>query len=168
MTAAVNSYRYLDRLTRRVIHSWIEMESPREIPWTKLAKPVAQSRVALISSGGIALKTDKPFDQEGEKRNPWWGDPSYRILPDGVTTENIKVYHQHVNPTFPERDINCLLPVDRLKELEASGEIGSSAPRHYSYMGYILMPEQLLAETTPAIIRNLQEDEVEIVVLVPA
>jgi hypothetical protein len=35
-------------------------------------------------------------------------------------------------------------------------------------MGYILRPEQLLAETAPALIRNLKEDYADVVVLVPA
>ena len=35
-------------------------------------------------------------------------------------------------------------------------------------MGYILRPEQLLAETVPAIIRDLKEDIADVVVLVPA
>jgi len=47
------------------------------------------------------------------------------------------------------------------------GEIGRSAPSHYSIMGYILQPEVLLVETTPAIIRCLQEEAVDAVVLVP-
>ncbi len=60
-----------------------------------------------------------------------------------------------------------MFPLQRLKELEAAGEIGRSAARHYSFMGYILRPEKLLQETTPQIIRNLQEDQVDVVVLVP-
>jgi hypothetical protein len=35
-------------------------------------------------------------------------------------------------------------------------------------MGYILRPEQLLAETVPALIRNLKDDFADVVVLVPA
>jgi hypothetical protein len=35
-------------------------------------------------------------------------------------------------------------------------------------MGYIVDPDELLQETTPAIIRDLREDFADIVVLVPA
>jgi len=34
--------------------------------------------------------------------------------------------------------------------------IGRSAPRHYSIMGYLLDPEEVLCQTVPAIIRNLK------------
>jgi len=36
------------------------------------------------------------------------------------------------------------MPIERLNELEALGEVGRSAPSHYSYVGYTLRPEALL------------------------
>ena len=164
----VDSYKYLDFITRKMVKAWVGMERPRPIPWTPLAKPLADSTVALISSGGLALKTDRPFDQAGERQNPWWGDPSYRILPRTATEQEVEVYHLHINPGFARQDLNCLLPLQRLQALADSGEVGGSAPHHYSIMGYILQPETLLAETTPQIIRHLRDERVDIVVLVPA
>ena len=60
MTRTVDSYRFISGLTKRMIRSWIGMEQPREIPWTPLAKPLKECTVSLISTAGIALKTDKP------------------------------------------------------------------------------------------------------------
>ena len=168
MTKQVDSFCYIDGITKRVVKSWIDLEPPRKIPWTALPKPLSECTVALISSGGIALKTDTPFDQGGERQNPWWGDPTYRVIPKTTSAEDIKLYHLHVDPTFVEQDINCLLPLQRLAELEAAGEIGRVADSHYSFMGYNLQPEQLLEETTPAIIRGIQDEAVDVVVLIPA
>ena len=167
MDKQVDSYRYLSGITKRMIKSWIKMEQPRPIPWTPLRKELSDCTIAMISTGGIALKTDRPFDQDGERQNPWWGDPSYRILPNTATEQDVRLYHLHIDPRYGEQDLNCMFPLQRLKELEAAGEIGRSAARHYSFMGYILRPEKLLQETTPQIIRNLQEDQVDVVVLVP-
>jgi D-proline reductase (dithiol) PrdB len=168
METQVDSYRFIHGITKRMIRTWIGMEKPRPIPWTPLKKPLSECTVALLSSAGIALKTDRPFDQEGERRNPWWGDPSYRILPNTAQAEDVRLYHLHINPAYAEQDLNCLFPLERLKELEALKEIGRSAPRHYSMMGYILQPQMLLEETVPAIIRNLEEDQADVVILVPA
>jgi D-proline reductase (dithiol) PrdB len=168
MTETVDSYRFISGITKRMIRSWISAERPREIPWTPLAKPLADCTVSLISTAGIALKTDQPFDQEGERRNPWWGDPSYRILPVSATSQDVRLYHLHIDPSYAEQDLNCLFPLGRLQELAQTREVGRAAPRHYSTMGYILRPEQLLAETVPALIRNLKEDYADVVVLVPA
>jgi D-proline reductase (dithiol) PrdB len=168
MTKTVDSFKFTRGITRRLIQTWIKMEAPREIPWTSLEKPLSECQVALLSSGGIALKTDQPFDQESERQNPWWGDPTYRVIPTGTKAEQVKLYHLHINPKFAEADLNSLLPVDRLAELETSGEICGAAPSHYSMMGYNPQPEKLLEETTPAIIRNLRNEAVDVVVLVPA
>jgi D-proline reductase (dithiol) PrdB len=168
MIKTVDSFRFASGLTKRVIKSWIKIESPRQIPWTPLQKPLSDCTVALISSGGIALKTDRPFDQEKERQNPWWGDPSYRIIPHATSTDQIRVYHQHIDASFAERDLNCLLPLDRLTELAEDNVIGRTAPSHYSFMGYILDPKKLIEQSVPGIIRSLREEAVDIVVLVPA
>jgi D-proline reductase (dithiol) PrdB len=168
MNNTVDSYRFISGITRRMIKNWIGMETPRPIPWTPLSKPLSDCTVAMLSSAGLALSTDKPFDQEGERQNPWWGDPSYRILPKNATPEEVRLYHMHVDPSYAEQDLNCLFPLQRLEEMEANGRIRRSSPRHYSMMGYILDPCELIEETTPKIIRNLREDLADVVILVPA
>lgn len=168
MNKTVDSFRFIGGITKRMIKNWINMEKPRPIPWTPLAKPLSECTVALLSSAGIALKDDEPFDQEGERQNPWWGDPTYRILPKTATEKDIRLYHMHIDPSYAEQDLNCLFPLQRLQEMENNGRIGRMSPRHYSMMGYILKPEKLLRETVPAIIRNLREDMADVVVLVPA
>ena len=168
MRKTVDSYHFIGGVTKRLVKSWIKMESPRAIPWTSLSKPLSDSSVALIASGGIALKSDRPFDQEGERRNPWWGDPTYRIIPGTASTEDIRVYHQHIDASFAERDLNCLLPIDRLNEVAGAGEIERAAPYHYSFMGYLLDPQDFLKQSMPQIIDQLHRDSVDVVVLVPA
>jgi D-proline reductase (dithiol) PrdB len=168
MEKTVDSYRYISGITRRMLRTWVAMESPRAIPWTPLCKPLQRSKVALLSSAGIALKTDRPFDQEGERENPWWGDPSYRVLPKTAAETDVRLYHMHIDPRPALQDLNCLFPLARLMEMAQLGEIGASAEQHYSMMGYIMQPEVLLQETVPAIIRDLRAERADVVVLVPA
>ena len=89
------------------------------------------------------------------------------MIPRDTTAEDIRVHHLHINPDFIQQDINCALPVKRLVELEASGDIGRAAPSHYSFIGYTCQPERLLEESVPAIIGKLREETVDVVVLVP-
>lgn len=168
MPKTVNSYRFIGGVTRRMIETWIKMEKPRSIPWTPLSKPLSECKVALLSSGGIALKDDLPFDQEGERQNPWWGDPSHRVIPKTASAKDLQIYHLHINPDFARQDINCLLPIQRLNELEEAGEIGSAAKSHYSIMGYLPRPEEMLATSVPAIIQGLKDEHVDVLVLVPS
>lgn len=168
MDKTVDSYRFISGITRRMIKQWVRQEPPRPIPWTPLPKPLSECCVAMLSSAGIALATDEPFNQQGERDNPWWGDPTYRVLPRSATHADVRLYHLHIDPSYAEQDLNCLFPLQRLGEMAERGRIGSVSPRHYSIMGYILDPEELLRETVPALVRDLREDFADVVVLVPA
>jgi hypothetical protein len=58
---AMDSYRYLNRITRMAVKAWIKREPYREIPWTPLRKPLAHSTVALVSSAAVAMRDDRPL-----------------------------------------------------------------------------------------------------------
>jgi D-proline reductase (dithiol) PrdB len=163
----VDSYRFLDGITKRVMGHWAGLPGETRIPWTPLAKPLAKCTVAMVSSAAIALKTDPVFDAEIERRDPWFADPSYRVVPLATRTGDVQVCHLHINAAFALQDLNTVLPVERLGELAARGEIGAAAASQYSYMGYTLRPERLLRESVPRIVRQLRDERVDVVLLVP-
>jgi D-proline reductase (dithiol) PrdB len=167
LAKTVDSYRFLDAISKRAMKRWAALPAETQIPWTPLPRPLGKCTVSLLSSTTIALKTDCPFDPEIERRDPWSSDPSYRVLPRTVRTGDIQVCHLHINPGFAEQDLNSVLPAERLNELAELGEIGAVAPSHYSYMGYTLRPERLLRESLPAMVRQLRAENVDVVVLVP-
>jgi len=167
MDKKIDSYRFISGITKRTVKTWVRMEKPRAIPWTPLKKELSDCTIATIVTAGMALKGDQPFDQEGERRNPWWGDPSYRIIPCSATERDVNFYHMHINSSYALQDLNCMVPLGNLKVLERTREIGHSALRHYSIMGYLLNPEQMLNESVPAIIENLRQDQVDILLMVP-
>jgi D-proline reductase (dithiol) PrdB len=150
------------------MQAWAEREQPSGPPsWTPLRAPLAECRVALLSTAAISLRSDRPFDQEGEWVDPWWGDPSWRALPHDVTGDDVRFSHLHVNHTPAEDDLDVVLPVRRLHELAAAGVIGSVSPRHISTMGYILDATDLVETTAPQIAAALTDDEVDLLLLVP-
>jgi D-proline reductase (dithiol) PrdB len=147
--------------------AWAAREDPGVIPFTPLAKPLRECTVALVSTAGVARRDDRPFDQDGERRNPWWGDPSFREIPLGTTEKEIRIYHLHIDPRIGESDLDVVLPMRRLAELAVEGVIGRPAPTHYSIMGYILDPRELVGTTAPAIAARMRAERVDAVVLVP-
>ena len=165
---SIDSYRFLDFATRQIMKAWASRQAQGVIPLTPLRTPLRECTVALISTAGIARNDDRPFDQEGERRDPWWGDPSFREIPLGTTERDVRIYHLHIDPRFGEADLDVVLPMRRLSELAHEGVVGRPAPRHYSIMGYILDPTVLVTETMPAIVERLRSDAVDAVVLVPA
>ncbi|MGD8725357.1 MAG: hypothetical protein PVG00_15555, partial [Desulfobacterales bacterium] len=72
------------------LSAWIGKDIPDqpysgEIPWTLLQKPIKETTFSLITTAGISMKSDPPFDLEREKREPAWGDPSFRKIPRTAT-----------------------------------------------------------------------------------
>lgn len=165
---AIDSYRYLDFMSRQVIKAWVGRERPRPIPWTPMTKPLAECTVALVSTAGVALAGDVPFDEERERRNPWWGDPTYRVIPHGTTAAQVGIHHMHIDRRFAEEDLDVVLPSHRLEELARAGLVGRAATSHYSVMGYILEPRELEERTAPAIAARMRAEHVDAAVLVPA
>ncbi len=163
----VDSFRFIDAFSRRVLRAWIARERSGPIPWTALGKPLAEARIAAVTSAAIARRDDAPFDQEGERRDPWWGDPSYRTIPAGATEADVDVHHLHIDPRFAREDLDCVLPLRRLDELARDGVIGAAAPTHYSFMGYLLEPEQFLAQSVPRMIDGMRAESVDAALLVP-
>ncbi|HYJ33897.1 MAG TPA: glycine/sarcosine/betaine reductase selenoprotein B family protein [Candidatus Binatia bacterium] len=164
----IDSYRFLDFASKQVMKAWASREKPGSIPFTPLSKPLGECTVALVTSAAVARNDDRPFDQEGERRDPWWGDPSFRTIPLGTTERDIKVYHLHIDPRFGEADLDVVLPMRRLAELASKGFVGRAAPTHYSMMGYILDPTELLVTTAPAIAGRMRAEGVDAAALVPA
>jgi D-proline reductase (dithiol) PrdB len=165
---AIDSYRFLDFTSRQVMKAWAERQTAGPIPFTPLAKDLRECRVALVSTAGVARNDDRPFDQEGERRNPWWGDPSYRAIPLGTTEKDVRLYHLHIDPRFGEADLDVVLPMRRLSELSSEGFVGPPAPTHYSIMGYILQEEELVGKTAPALAGRMRDEGVDAAALVPA
>jgi D-proline reductase (dithiol) PrdB len=165
---AIDSYRFLDFLSRKIMQAWADRQEPGVIPFTPLPRPLRECTVALVSTAGISRNDDRPFDQEGERKNPWWGDPSFRRIPLGTTERDIRIYHLHIDPRFGEADLDVVLPMRRLAELASDGVIGRPAPTHYSTMGYILESGELISATAPAIVECMREEQVDAAALVPA
>lgn len=136
----------------------------RPVPWAPLRRPLAECRVALVSSAGFVLPTQAPFD--ASRRG---GDASFRIVPGDVEVETLVDTHrsESFDHTGMRRDPNLALPIERLRELDQAGRIGSVSDRHLSFMGSITAPGRLVRETAPEAARRLVEDGVDAALLVP-
>ncbi|MBX9603287.1 MAG: hypothetical protein K2X35_19945 [Bryobacteraceae bacterium] len=163
----VDSYRFLDGISKKVIRHWCGLEAARSRPWTPLAKRLPDCTVALVSSAALALRSDSPFQTEIEQLDPWFSDPSYRILPSDARTADTGIHHLHINTEYAARDLDCVMPLARLAEMASAKEIGGSASSHYSYSGYTLRPQRLLKESAPSMVEQMRREGVDVVVLVP-
>ncbi|MDH5751499.1 MAG: glycine/betaine/sarcosine/D-proline family reductase selenoprotein B [Deltaproteobacteria bacterium] len=139
------------------------------VPWVGLKKPLAECRVALVTTGGVHLVSEKPFDM-GDPQ----GDASYRVIPSDTPAQDLMITHDYYDHKDADADIDVVLPLRVLRSLSGEdggeGVIGKVAPRHYSLMGHMEGPhlEKLRKETAPEVARRLSEDGVDVVLFTPA
>ena len=108
---------------------YAELECPNftSTPWVN-GPPLAERRVAIVSSAGLVVRGEKPFRGR---------DADYRVIPSETRPEQLTFSRISINldrSGFQE-DWNVVFPLDRLREFAAEGVIESMAATHYSFMG---------------------------------
>ncbi|MDI6764678.1 MAG: glycine/sarcosine/betaine reductase selenoprotein B family protein [Thermodesulfobacteriota bacterium] len=165
----VDGFRFLPPGLKAWVRTFIpDEEYQGTIPWTPMSKPLNQTTIALVTSAGISLKTDPSFDMEREKREPLWGDRSFRAIPRGTTEKEIDVNHLHINTNLVKQDINVILPLARMAEFEKEKIIGCLAPTAYSFYGFQWQNTNFLSEAIEPISKRMKKEGVEAVFLTPA
>ena len=164
----VDSYKYLPRSMRTMYEATPVIDEPPA--WASLPKPLHQCTIALMTSAGIYLKdSQEPFDTERERREPTWGDPTYRVIPRDVHSEDIACSHLHISHDDLLEDVDVVLPIRAFTALEAEGRIGRLADEHYSFMGY---QDRRLVDWRnvqgPELAARLKEHAVDVLLLAPA
>lgn len=135
-----------------------------DIPWTPVKKPLAASTIALVTTAGVHHRHQTPYDMHDHD-----GDPSFRELDLTLPLDSLMITHDYYDHSDADRDLNVVLPVERLRELAAAGEIGALAPRAYAFMGHITGPhlETLKRRTGPEVAALLKEARMDAVLLAP-
>jgi D-proline reductase (dithiol) PrdB len=165
----VDSYRFLPRSFVPMYENPTPLPGEEEPVWAPFEKRLAGASIALVTSAGLSIEGEQePFDMDRERREPTWGDPSFRVLPHGLGARKLAMSHLHVNNTDILSDRNVALPVDRLDELVAEGRVGSAAPAHVSVMGYQQSGLDVWRdETAPAVVELLRSQGTDGVILAP-
>ncbi len=140
-------------------------ENPRRnevAPFTPLAGPLSDCRVALLTTAGAHLDDQPPFHVEEVA-----GDHTYRLIPDLVDLGRLRFTHTHYDTSSAEQDPNVVFPLDRLHELVERGRVGSASPVHIGMMGFNPDPTGVADELAPAVASVLHDAGVDVAVLVP-
>ena len=125
-----------------------------QTPFTKLNKPLKESRIGLIT-------TAMPDTKSGRELRDVYSTPVSPI-PDTMYTEELS-WHKAVTHT---RDVASFLPISQLNKLSEEEIIKGLASRFHS------LPTDYSQRNTkekdaPEILKRLLEDETDIAILVP-
>ena len=165
----VDPWRFAGSFLAKMLGGQIPDEPSHDpVPWASVRKPLSESKVALLSTAGLSMRGDEPFDMEYERQNPTRGDSSWRRLSSDATAATIEANHLHIDTGYIERDLNVALPLDRLREAVAEGEVGALADSHYSIMGFQGNDSsKLVNESAPEIAAAMKSEEVDLALLAP-
>lgn len=125
------------------------------------APPLSQARVAIVTTAGLRASGDVQLWQPT--------DGSFTVLPGDARDVQLSHFSPNFDRTGFAADLNVVYPLDRLAEMAASGEIGSVAPRHLSFMGaqFDATFSTMLLDSGPAAAKLLRDDGVDVVLLTP-
>ena len=136
-----------------------------EVPFTALSKPVAESRVALVTTAA-PYQPDRGDQGPGAAYNA--AAKFYKVYSgDAAGEPDLRVSHVGIDRKHTTaEDIHTWLPLAQLKRLAAEGRIGELAPRFHG------APTNRSQATTieqdcPDILARLREDGSDMAVLVP-
>ncbi|EKS4345521.1 D-proline reductase (dithiol) protein PrdB [Clostridium sporogenes] len=125
--------------------------------WAPLTKALKDCKVGFATAGGIHIKTQEPFKTAG--------DFTYRIIPSDTPSSELMVTHGGFDNSDINKDVNAMLPIDRLHELAKEGFIGSVSPVLIGFMGGGGNVQKFKEETGPAIAKIFKDEGVDIVLL---
>lgn len=125
--------------------------------WTPLTKALKDCKVGFATAGGIHIKTQEPFKTAG--------DFTYRVIPIDTPSSELMVTHGGFDNSDINKDVNAMLPIDRLHELAKEGFIGSLSPMLIGFMGGGGNVDKFRNETGPAIAKMFKDEGVDIVLL---
>ncbi len=134
----------------------------RPVPWTTATDP-SRATIALVSTGGLHLRGDKPFGVLTSA----WGDTGYRIVPHGTPAADLDLAADYVDQKYIRQDPEVTLPMAALDRLVDAGRAGRAARHHYSLCEGILRPLPGVAESAARLAELMTDDGVDAVVLLP-
>jgi D-proline reductase (dithiol) PrdB len=129
-------------------------------PFVRPSKPLAESRIALVTTGGVHLPEQPRFDIDDPA-----GDCSYREIP--TDAGDLTWTHAYHRPDEGS-DLDAVFPLWTLRDLASAGEVGSLNHRHFSFMGAIHDTLPLVEVTAPDVAGKLARDGVDAVLLTPS
>lgn len=132
-------------------------------PLHRLTKPLSECTVSVLTSGGVSQCGVSAFNPNA------LNDHRLDAIPADAVSSAFQVHDNYYDHTDAEADINCIFPLDRLREFAERKEIGRVAPRLWSgFMGRIYNRSKIAQESGPEFAKALQADNVDILLAAPS
>jgi hypothetical protein len=144
-------------------------------PFTPLEIPLTETRVGLLTTSGHFLEGDdpQPFGEEAmtqeqaiDRISDFMRDtPVLSEIPSSSASSELRVRHGGYDIRSAERDPNVTFPMERLREANQDGRIGSLAETFFSFPG--ATAQGRLRKVLPEWLERLHNQDIDLMLLVP-
>jgi hypothetical protein len=113
-----------------------------DAPFAPLEQPLSETRLALISAGGVYVVDDDPMGPDGPTQQKSLdlitefirGTPTLSAVPVETPDARLTARHPGYDARTAQRDINTVFPLAHLRTLAAQGTV-RLADTHYGFIG---------------------------------
>jgi D-proline reductase (dithiol) PrdB len=138
-------------------YGWLHSDAAP--PFCRPSKPLSESRVGLVASGGVYAHGQIAFTYKD--------DLSYRRIEWNTPTSELRTTHFAYDLTDSRRDPNVVFPLAGMRALSDEGFIGEVAPQALTFMGGIYSARKVRETLATAIAEDFRAQEVDVALLVP-
>ena len=119
------------------------------VPFTPFQGKVEDAAICIVSTAAVRHKDDTPFVTDG--------DTTWRVISSDADAKDLRYDDTHYDHACVDRDMNCVFPLDRVRELAAERRVGGLTLRHFS-LGFSQALRDLREKTIPALVREIDRE----------
>ncbi len=126
------------------------------VPFTPFRGRVEEAVVCIVSTASVRAKADEPFNTDG--------DATFRVIGGELSGADLTYDDTHYDHACADADINCIFPLDRVRELAAEKRVGGLTEKHFS-LGFSQALRDLREKTIPGLVREVDRARPDVVLL---
>src|SRR5574340_326301 len=119
------------------------------VPFTPFQGKLEDATLCLVTTAAVRRADDRPFDTEG--------DTTWREISGETEAKDLRYDDTHYDHACVDADLNCVFPIDRVRELARERRVGGLTVRHFS-LGYSQALRELRERTIPALVKEIDRE----------
>lgn len=119
------------------------------VPFTPFQGKLEDATLCLVTTAAVRRADDRPFDTEG--------DTTWREISGETEAKDLRYDDTHYDHACVDADLNCVFPIDRVRELARERRVGGLTARHFS-LGYSQALRELRERTIPALVKEIDRE----------
>ena len=126
------------------------------VPYTPFRGKLEEAVVCIVSTASVRARSDEPFNVEG--------DSTFRVIGGELSGADLTYDDTHYDHACADADINCIFPIDRIRELAVEKRLGGVTEKHFS-LGFSQALRDMRERTIPLLVREVDRARPDVVLL---